>query len=550
MNKFIVGILSLLFCLSHQMYAQELPEEDIIKRALKDEMQRNMQHLVLANQGKPFYMAYTYKQMMGFRLVAVSGGIVEDSYIPRQSNGFVKVLSGDYHRTSDLYPGRAFQLPLPIRADYDEIRRGFWLYTDAAYKSACLALTNKWNALKINPLSGDLDKLDDFSPLTDPKEVWQDIPDYGFNRSVCAAELKELSSIFDEYEEIISSSVQLQGESVVIYQLNSDGVWQRYPMNYVQFVAQGKVQTQDGVEVSDSYGCMVPLVGNLPDWTVLKDGIVRLAERLKKVSRENVVRNQNYSGPVLFEGAAAAQVFIKQLLYNGGLLAARQAEPDMPDLGLHLGDGIIDSRISVKHLSGLQHYQGQVLWGTYTMDAEGFTPASELVLINKGQLMTQMNGRVPTLQQPHSTGNARFCLNDRSHVYIVAPGIIEVSVDKGTKADDMKKALIKAAKRAKCSYAYIVRSFSEDGAKIYQVDLETGEESEIYGGYVMNFKMDKLENCLALSSKSNVYNYLFKNQVPSSLIYPSSILLNDIDIKVDAKSLKKSRIMLTPPSRR
>lgn len=68
----------------------------------------------------------------------------------------------------------------------------------------------------------------------------------------------------------------------------------------------------------------------------------------------------------------------------------------------------------------------------------------------------------------HSTGSSRFVMTGSDIVYATAPGTIHIQVDKGTKQDKMKKALIKAAKDEGLDYAYIRRSIAGTGIPYLQ----------------------------------------------------------------------------------
>ena len=209
----------------------------------------------------------------------------------------------------------------------------------------------------------------------------------------------------------------------------------------------------------------------------------------------------------------------------------------------------MDNRLTVKNYSTLDKYNGVPLLGAYEIDAEGVVPAKEMTLVDKGILRQMLNGRIPSLKTPHSTGSSRFVMTGQDIVYVTAPGTIHIEVDKGTKQDKMKKALIKAAKDEGLDYAYIVRSMAGTASRIYKVDVKDGSETQVRFGDVSAINLSKIKRVLDISSKENVSNYILNRQVLSSLIYPASILIEDVEINKSEPKKEKEPVLKFPLQR-
>ena len=95
-----------------------------------------------------------------------------------------------------------------------------------------------------------------------------------------------------------------------------------------------------------------------------------------------------------------------------------------------LGRKIMDSRLTVKNYTMLVEYDGTPLFGHYEIDGDGVVPAAELTLVENGVFKRMLNGRVPTLKAPESTGSARFMISPDNPVAIVSPGTIHVQTSK------------------------------------------------------------------------------------------------------------------------
>ena len=186
--------------------------------------------------------------------------------------------------------------------------------------------------------------------------------------------------------------------------------------------------------------------------------------------------------------------------------------------------------------------------GAYNIDAEGVVPAKEMTLVENGIFKSMLNGCTPTLYAPQSTGSSRFLLSSRNGMFSTAPGTIHIEVEKGTKPEKMKSALIKAAKEEGLKYAYIVRSLAGKASRIYRVDLD-GKETQVRFGDVSGLTLINLKRMLNISSKENVSNYILNGQLLSSLIYPSSILIENIEINKSDVKKDKEQVLTFPLQR-
>ena len=237
---------------------------------------------------------------------------------------------------------------------------------------------------------------------------------------------------------------------------------------------------------------------------------------------------------------------------RGALFAYRKPDTDrvqpVKTLDARLGMKIVDNRLTIKNYSTLDKYNGVPLLGAYSIDAEGVVPAKETVLVENGIFKSMLNGCIPTLYAPQSTGSSRFLLSSRNGMFSTAPGTIHIEVEKGTKPEKMKNALIKAAKEEGLKYAYIVRSLAGKASRIYRVDLD-GNETQVRFGDVSGLTLVNLKRMLNISNKENVSNYILNGQLLSSLIYPSSILVENIEINKSDVKKDKEQVLTFPLQR-
>ncbi|MEI3421495.1 MAG: metallopeptidase TldD-related protein [Butyricimonas faecihominis] len=94
------------------------------------------------------------------------------------------------------------------------------------------------------------------------------------------------------------------------------------------------------------------------------------------------------------------------MLYRGGLIAARSLMPMGRGLADQFGQKIMDERLTVKNYTNKKEYNGTPLYGYYEMDGDGVTPEAEMVLVEKGVFKKMLNGRIPALKAPETTGSS------------------------------------------------------------------------------------------------------------------------------------------------
>ena len=100
----------------------------------------------------------------------------------------------------------------------------------------------------------------------------------------------------------------------------------------------------------------------------------------------------------------------------------------------------------------------------------------------------------------------------------------------------MKKELIKAVKEEGLEYGYIVRKNAGLATQIFRVSAKDGSETQVGACSVTKVELAKIKRLLAVSSRENVANIILNNATLASFIYPSAILVDDVEInKTDAK---------------
>ncbi len=535
-NRYILAVVAMFTAVA--AYSQT-PDDKAIIDAMKSEMNRNKENLQLPGYTTPYFLSYAFCRSHQFNVSASLGAITSTHDRPWTAHGTTRLQTGDYHRNSDpFYHGQFGRVVMPADANEQAIKNGFWTFSDMLYKAALKNYAAKVAIRTNNPLTPEEEAMDDFSQIEPIVRVVERKAEFEYDHKEWEKRIAELSAVFNEYPELMNSRVVMSGLEMVIYKTTTEGVETIIPLSLMSVSAVAMVRTEDGYSFSDSWQLVSQTPGQMPSQEEMIKQVRKFAESLTKLRTVKPIE-EYYAGPVLFEDGAALGVFTSNLfapqtaLIAGRTRIDRQAAPTIEN---RIGKKIIDSRLTVKNYSTLAKYNNTQLMGAYEIDAEGVVPEKEITLVENGIMRRMLNSRVPTLKNPTSTGRSRYVLSATDIAFVTAPGTVHISVSKGIKHDKMKKELIKAVKEEGLEYGYIVRKNAGLATQIFRVSAKDGSETQVGACSVTKVELAKIKRLLAVSSRENVANIILNNATLASFIYPSAILVDDVEInKTDAK---------------
>ncbi len=150
-NQFLA--LALFALVTAPVFAQQ-NQNDVIARAMQDEMKRSMSELHIEAQERPYFISYKIVDRKSMQVHA-SLGALTSSGETRNRALTVTVRVGGYDLDNGNFNGGIGSMVelfnslgsgsnvLPLDDNYDELRRKLWLATDAAYKRAVEDLSAK-----------------------------------------------------------------------------------------------------------------------------------------------------------------------------------------------------------------------------------------------------------------------------------------------------------------------------------------------------------------------------------------------------------------------
>ncbi len=513
---------------------------------MKDEMKREMDSLVIAGNPRPFYMSYVATRFKAINVKAELGGLTYCYDTPWDMLGSAQVLVGNFKRNSELQLGQYMQTGIPADADYSNVRRSFWQGTDQGYKYNLNTYAQKMNYLNSNPLPASIEKVPDMqrmAPATDIQPSYAyEVDSRKLSDLVC-----QLSAIFKDYKDLTNTSVTLEGAYDDTYRVTSENINLKQPHSFIKLKVSATLTHADGSRQQDGLDFAFTTPQEIPSAEVLSEKVRNFADYF--VSLKDVpVLEDSYKGPMMFEDMAAAYPFTENLLSFNKLYAQIMLAPNDKALGKKIGKKILDPRIDIVNYTSKTEYNGTKLMGAYSIDADGMKPEAEMPIVEKGVLKQILNRATPTEHALRSTGSARFTNNPQAVSLTTSVGTLHVKATGTIAADKMEKELIKMGKKKKLEYVYKITSpAGAQSLQLYQINVKTGEEklSRITSAVLPT--LSQLEKIAAISSQENVYN--LSKEVNTSVICPSAIILDDIELDSKTPRIEKAPAIPYPLQR-
>ncbi|HEV8384044.1 MAG TPA: metallopeptidase TldD-related protein [Candidatus Acidoferrales bacterium] len=435
--------------------------DDPVMTALREEMARSMQRLQLENLEKPYFIAYRVDDVTGSSASASFGSLL-GSAASRSRFLTVEVRVGDYAFDNTNFMSFGFgdtgvarmfggMVTLPLEDDEKEMRRQIWLATDGAYKKALEDLSKKRAALQNKTRT---EEIPDFSHTT-PANTTDVSPAAELNRADAEKLVRELSALFRAMPDVFRSEVSLAVQNMNSRYLNSEGAMFVRTVPLISLTARAETQAPDGMPLADGFALYGRSMSELPAKEDVAARIRAMGGNLSQL--RNASPLEQYNGPVLFEGQAAAelfsQVFVPALLGRPRTVTAEpqfdqfMAQSSSPLLD-KVGSRVLPTFLSVADNPGATIFGDMKLFGGRKVDDDG-VPTHEVRLVEKGILKTLLVTRRPVRGILQSSGSRRGSGPGASNLFVSAEGTLSEA--------DLKAELIKLVQQRSASYGILVR---------------------------------------------------------------------------------------------
>jgi predicted Zn-dependent protease len=562
--------------------SQTSQDDDPILRAMRDEMDRSRQlRIVGGGDDVPYFISYGLSDDDSFRVSASMGAVItatRNHY--RIPNISVRVGSYDFddtgHIYSGLYSGSRFDGTWPLDDNYSNLRDAFWLATDRAYKAALESMGRKRAAL--SNANASTEKIADFSQVPPVKNLPK-VTRKKIDENLWTARAAKLSAIFASYPEVLASGVEFQAIDGTGYIMNNEGTALRFPDNFATVNARAEGQATDGMLVHDYAVFPAAEVDKLPSEADLTQGVTALAQDIRALVNAPV--GEGYSGPVLFEPRAAAQLLAQLLGDNFAAPGRPIAEPGRQvnfvpsEFENKFGSRVVPEFFDVVDDPTQKVWNGKPLAGHEEYDLEG-VPDQRVSLVEKGVLKGFVTSRQPVKGFPGANGHARLSGSYGSRGAAITNLFITAS--QSSPLADLKKKLIDMCKERNKPYGMLVRkldfpysagqaelralAMSAGGTRpvsppllVYRVYAD-GREELVRGLRFRGVSARSLRDILAASQETALFDYINTSfpiamvgapgyLSPTAVVSPG-ILFEEIEFERPQEQLPKPPVVPPP----
>jgi hypothetical protein len=509
------------------VFASAVPlwaQDDVVVKAMRDELDRSMKQLQLENLEKPYFISYRVIDSDSTNVSASFGALSNSSQ--RRSRTFtVEVRVGDYKLDNTNFLSMNFNMSsmvqvfngttqLPLEDDYKELRRQMWLATDATYKKAVEDLSRKRAALE-NKVSTD--DIPDFTKEPAAQNA-VDAPLIHADRAQWEALARSLSGLFRQMPDIYTSGVGFSAANSYIRYLNSEGTSYTRREPRVTFNAHAATQALDGTPLEDSVWVYERSLAELPPSDELASRVRAFGQRLKDLRVASEI--ENYNGPVLVEGDAAAQLFdyvfvpdllgTRRPLLDNAFGSQQMGQGDNPFID-KIGARVLPEFLSVEDNPTLAEYNKTPLAGWCTVDEDGI-PTRETKLVDKGILQTLLTTRDPVRGIEHSSGSR--------HAGQVAPTNIFVTAENGLSEAELHAKFLDLVKKRNKEFGIVVRRMrnSQHPLLAWKV-FPDGREELIHGVEFSGLNAAAFKEIVEASKSQNILTVEFHPRSPMSMSF-------------------------------
>jgi len=542
-----------------------------ILNTMQAELDRSMEKLQLEGEKPPYFISYLLVDRKEFSTKASLGALMasDDEHYRFL---YVQVRVGDYTFDNMPAPEDLFdfseekqkedaeygKVPVPLTDEAALLRHSLWLATDMRYKWALKQFAKK-EGQRLREVQEE--RSDDFSQ-EEPVTYIGEQASLTIEETKWEENVKNYSSLFKEYPEILESAVSFSAEARNDYFTSSEGSSIQHGKVYYWLRINASTKAPDGMWVRSYRNFFGWDESSMPDDDEVEAEIQALVNEVLALADAPVM--EAYAGPALIESRAAG-VFMHETY--GHRMESHRLESKVygETFKDKVGTKIMPEFISVCDDATIKEYQGKPLNGYYLYDDEGVA-ARRTELVKNGILVDFLCSRRPIKGFPNSNGHGRAMMQMVGYgdVPVARQGNLILETSKPTPFPKLKKLLLKECRKQNKPYGLIfVRSeggatitgrgfmeaFESNPVLVYRVDARTGSQELVRGVKFGGTPLVALGKIMATGDDPRVFNGYCgaeSGAVPVGLVSPS-ILLSEIEIAKQPAGIQKPPI-LPPPS--
>jgi hypothetical protein len=366
-----------------------------------------------------------------------------------------------------------------------------------------------------------------------------------------------MSALFAGAADLDTSEVSAADTRGTRYYLNSEGFRAVSPLEMSSVRVIADARAEDGMTVRDAITWVERRLGDMPSAAEMAARTREFVTRVQETRRAPF--GEEYTGPVLVEGQAAAELIGQTLV--PAMLARRPPEsensgrggrgggPQVTPFLRRIGLRVLSEPFSASDTPSMKEFNGRPVAGAYAVDDVGVRP-KDVSLVEKGRLVTLLTGRTPLKGLPQSNGHWR---NGG-----VQAGVFQMQSSTPMSSAALRRAYLDLLKTQDKPFGYIVRAVANPsdvpagggpalGPMILQAVKVTpsGREEVVRGIRFGAVAPAMFRDLLDGSTERTLHSYRVGGVDAVSVIVPN-LIFEELEIQRTREVLQKAPIVPSP----
>jgi predicted Zn-dependent protease len=501
---------------------------DPMLKAMQEELAREKAQLVLPGMQAPYFIEYRMDDINTYEALANYGALTREEE-GHQRVVRVTVRVGSYDKDSSTGRGDGVVQVAPEDNDPNALRYALWLATDDAYKNALRAYTTKQAALERFQNNRTEKDFSQEKPTThiDP------LANLDLDRAEWKKRIIEASSLYAKDPEVKPFAADIQYSTALVratatnrYIVNTEGTAVRQgSTGYSNGISVG-CQAPDGMRLARDNGSVGVTAKELESWPDFRKQVIDDLKSLDALRKAPIVEAEDYHGPVLFSGDAAADTINRLFVPN---VEAERPDPGTAARTTGAYTSSYKARVLPEFMSVVDDplqtaFNGKGLVGAYAVDDEG-VPAQAVDVVSNGKLVNYLTFRGPIKDFPSSNGHGRAAAGAPARA---SSGVMLFKPANPVSVADLNKRLLSMAKEQGHDVYYVETMGGEAPRLLYRVHGD-GSRELVRGAAFDELDIRSLRSeILAAGNDPYIANSL--GPIPQTTIVPS-LLFGDIAVK-------------------
>lgn len=542
--------------------------KSVVLQALEEELARNMRTFRERAKQPPYFISYNVTDASSTVIGATRGALeTSDTTRARLFDADVRVGSYERDNTSEIrgddnavFGGgeTTYTRPvsLPLEDDKDALKSAIWLETDKRFKAAIERLikveANKTVRVEAFDNSGDLSRepaakaIIAHAPATFDKLAWEH-------------RVKRLSKFFNDFPDILDSSVTFSLNDSIDYFANTEGTSVQHGAKLFRVSILAQTKAADGMDLYRFESFDAHTEKGLPSDEIITAAMRKMAVDLTALRRAPVIAP--FTGPAILSGRASG-VFFHEIFGHRMEGHRQKSEDEGQTFTSSVGQLVLPKFLSVYDDPTLESLNGTDLNGFYEYDDEG-TRAQAVTVIEHGILRNFLMSRSPIANFPNSNGHGR---KSAGFAAVGRQGNLIVESARGVSDAELRRMLIAECKRQGKPYGLLFddisggftvttrgtpQSFQVTPLMVYRVYVDGTKPDELVrGADLIGTPLTSFSRIIATGNRQEVFNGYCGAEsgwIPVSAVSPS-ILVSQIEVQKQQKASDRLPVLPPPPA--